>query len=201
MTKELSEFGKHSTYKDGIDSKCKACVNEYHRALWAKEPERHRTYNAKYKTEHKDIVVERNRLYRGSNPDKLNETRLKYRLSEKGAERARSYARSEQGKRSRRNAVQRHESTPMGIAKKRASTVKRRTSQMQRTPQWLDEDQNWMIQQAYELSELRSRMFGFRWHVDHVIPLQGKTVSGLHVPWNLRVIPWLDNQRKHNKVV
>jgi len=30
--------------------------------------------------------------------------------------------------------------------------------------------------------------------------LQGATVSGLHVPVNLQVIPWLDNVRKHNRV-
>lgn len=36
-------------------------------------------------------------------------------------------------------------------------------------------------------------------HVDHVIPLQGQNVSGLHVPENMRVIPALENIRKSNK--
>ena len=75
----------------------------------------------------------------------------------------------------------------------------RKISLIQRTPKWLTDDDLWMIEQAYELASLRTKMFGFKWHVDHVIPLRGKKVSGLHVPNNLRVIPWIENQRKTNK--
>lgn len=83
--------------------------------------------------------------------------------------------------------------------KVRADTVKRRTAKMKRTPAWLTEDDLWLIEQAYELAALRTKLFGFSWHVDHVIPLQGTVVSGLHVPTNLQVIPWIQNVSKANK--
>lgn len=83
--------------------------------------------------------------------------------------------------------------------KRAAYEAKRRATILQRTPRWLTEDDFWLIEQAYDIAKLRTEMFGFEWHVDHVVPLQGKKVSGLHVPINLSVIPGTDNCRKSAK--
>lgn len=93
----------------------------------------------------------------------------------------------------------RYKQTEKGKLTSLANDAKRRTAKMRRTPAWLTEEDYWMIEQAYELAILRSKMFGFKWHVDHVIPLQGKNVSGFHVPTNLQVIPWIENISKANK--
>ena len=83
--------------------------------------------------------------------------------------------------------------------KSAALVAKRRAAKLLRTPQWLTKDDFWMMEQAYELAKIRSKMLGFAWHVDHEIPLQGDNASGLHVPLNLRVIPWLENLSKGNR--
>jgi len=85
------------------------------------------------------------------------------------------------------------------LTNRNAKEIKRKTAKMNRTPAWLTEDDFWLIEQAYDLAAKRTQMFKFSWHVDHIIPLQGKIVSGLHVPLNLQVIPASINTSKQNK--
>ena len=83
--------------------------------------------------------------------------------------------------------------------KMQAIDARRRAAKLNRTPVWLTEDDFWMMEQAYDMAQKRTRIFGFSWHVDHIIPLQGKLVSGLHVPHNIRVVPAKENLRKGNR--
>jgi hypothetical protein len=68
-----------------------------------------------------------------------------------------------------------------------------------RIPEWVDKEHMWLIKEVYELAQLRTKQFGFPWHVDHIVPLQGELVSGLHVVENLQVIPGIENIKKKNK--
>jgi hypothetical protein len=80
-----------------------------------------------------------------------------------------------------------------------AYEANRRAIKLQRTPSWVGIEELWLIKEAYALSALRTKQFGFSWHVDHIVPLQGRYVSGLHVIENLQVIPGVDNISKHNR--
>ena len=82
--------------------------------------------------------------------------------------------------------------------KANARNAKRRAYKLQRTPHWLTEEEVFMIKEAYSLAKLREKTTGIKWHVDHIVPLQGDTVSGLHCPENLQVIPWSENISKKN---
>jgi hypothetical protein len=78
-------------------------------------------------------------------------------------------------------------------------TKNRQAAKLKRTPSWLSADDLDYIKCVYQLAAMLSKHGNEKWHVDHVIPLQGKTVSGFHVPSNLQVIPASDNSRKSNK--
>lgn len=80
-----------------------------------------------------------------------------------------------------------------------ANTALRHTAKMCRTPAWLTEEDKLYIRCLYQLSSMRTRESDIAWNVDHIVPLQGKNVSGLHVPWNLQVIPASINFRKNNR--
>jgi hypothetical protein len=77
-------------------------------------------------------------------------------------------------------------------------TKKRRADQMCRTPIWLTDIDKERMQNEYKLSALLTKLTNESWHVDHIIPLQGKTVSGLHTPSNLRVMKGVENISKGN---
>ena len=53
----------------------------------------------------------------------------------------------------------------------------------------------------YREARLLTKETGKRHEVDHIIPLQGKDVCGLHVPWNLQILVGKENTSKHNKVL
>lgn len=73
-----------------------------------------------------------------------------------------------------------------------AKCNKRRGVKLQRTPTWLTKEQLEAIKQIYKNCP--------SWAVvDHIIPLQGRNVSGLHVPWNLQYLTPEENKTKSNK--
>lgn len=97
------------------------------------------------------------------------------------------------------NTLKKYRQSLRGKAVKASLQQKRRASQLNRTPNWLSEDDFWLIQEVYELASLRTKLTGVQWHVDHIVPMQGTIVSGLHCPENLQVIPSIANVSKNNK--
>lgn len=69
----------------------------------------------------------------------------------------------------------------------------RRARVMQAVPPWSDRS---AIAKVYRAARDMTREFGFPWEVDHIVPLAGKTVCGLHVAANLAIIPMTENRRK-----
>ena len=80
-----------------------------------------------------------------------------------------------------------------------ALNAKRHSAKLKRTPPWLTDDHLSQMQTFYTKAKQLTVQTGIVHHVDHIVPLQGKTVSGLHVPWNLQVLTQSDNCSKSNR--
>lgn len=85
--------------------------------------------------------------------------------------------------------------TDVGRSKVNAWNASRRAARIRATPAWADQEKiEWFFRERVRLEQET----GIRHHVDHIIPLQGELVCGLHVENNLQVIPAVVNIRKRN---
>jgi hypothetical protein len=75
----------------------------------------------------------------------------------------------------------------------------RQEGQLQATPKWLTKEQKAAISTIYRKARQLTKLTGVKHVVDHIGPLNGKNSCGLHVPWNLQVIPETENLRKGRK--
>jgi 5-methylcytosine-specific restriction endonuclease McrA len=83
----------------------------------------------------------------------------------------------------------------------KASTNDRRRRHKNATPKWLTKEQKAEIRQMYLDALTTSKVTKVHYVVDHIIPIRGESVCGLHVPWNLQIITQEENLKKSNKLL
>lgn len=85
-------------------------------------------------------------------------------------------------------------------AKKAYYTALRRSLHKKATPKWLTKNQKQEMKQLYIWAKELRWLSDEPLHVDHIIPLENELVCGLHVPWNLQLLPRSENFKKGNKL-
>lgn len=166
----LEDFAQKNDARDGRQSRCKRCVNECNREKYADDPE--------VKTK-KDLRRVRRELEAdwGQRRAKELSSKREYMAQRMKTEAEKTYRATAKAARS--------------PAQKLCEMVFYRLRRSGHCPHWVKPKS---FLPFYELA----KSLGPEWSVDHVIPLRGVIVSGLHVPSNLQVIKGVANSRKHN---
>ena len=83
----------------------------------------------------------------------------------------------------------------------KAATNDRRRRHKNATPSWLSAEQKAEIRMIYKEAVRLCGEVPKSYAVDHIVPLMGKEVCGLHVPWNLQILTAAENFKKNNKLL
>ena len=135
--------------------------------------------------------------YSDANKSRISENGKKWREEnkEKHALRCKQWKldNAETHKQQKKESRQRNSSTA------NANNQRKIASQKERTPSWLTTKDLLIIKEFYKMVKEKTKATGVKYHVDHIIPLQGTNVSGLHCPSNLQVLTATENCMKSNK--
>jgi len=180
-----------------------------------KDPEARKAYQREYAQRNREKAYARVKEWRANNPEAVAEQNKRY--AEKYPEKMRvkaidwKYKNLEKARINNRTSAAKIRFEKPDVIKERksaysrknravinAAVARRKAAKLLRTPAWLD---------AVDLAEIEFtymwcsalRECGLDYHVDHIVPLQGETVSGLHVPWNLQILTAKENVSKRNR--
>lgn len=167
---------------------------EYLREWRAKNPEKQAAICKKYDEKNRDKRNAYAKQYRKDNPEKIKE--LAKSWAEQNPEKIKGYAVKAAKAWNERNPDYHSNFYKANKERYVAARARRRAAQESATPTWLTAIDKAMIQEMYDISEARYIQTGIKHHVDHIVPINGKGVAGMHVPWNLQVITAQENLSK-----
>lgn len=205
LFKPIQTFHKSKKYKDGRMPECWDCRrkkvkprHEYRKAWYWKNRDKCIEDSKKYYETHKIVCSERDRKYHQENKDKIREKSHQAYL--KNIEYYRQYNANYRKKNHEKLKIQKREWQKNSMASILHRGALRRAQKIHATPQWADKVK---IKQIYKEMRQHNILYPEKapWSVDHIVPLQGKIVSGFHVEYNLRIIPLAENVSKKNKLI
>lgn len=171
VDRPLELFSKCAANKDGLHRWCKECAKTAKKEWYAKNAESERQKAIKYHYENYE-----------KNKDKKIQNSHKWQ--------------SENRERYREIAKKCYQKTKH---KKFAWQALARAAKRNAVPKWINKELKQEIQKFYIEARTKTKETGINYEVDHIVPLMGENVCGLHVPWNLRVITRYENRSKANR--
>lgn len=184
--KPLSEFYKDSCKRDGFRGYCKSCDKATSAKYREGHPEQHKVAKARWLVANIDKNKATKSDYRSANIEKIKMYSAKWYSENLGKVKA---------------TTSKYRSTDAAKIIYAAHCSRRRARKLHATPSWDAELTEFAFAEARNLAVRREAATGIEWHVDHVIPLKGRTVCGLHVWNNFAVIPARENIRKGNRLL
>ncbi len=169
--KKIINYHKDSANSDGHKNVCKDCRRPLIRK-WSKE-------NVIY-----DPI--KSKQYYEANKDKYHQSSSKY---------------YNKNKKKCLDAQKKWQSKNKGLLNYHGATthLKKHKTRSGCIPKWLTKKhKNDMINIYQKASDIQAKT-GIKMHVDHIIPIHGINICGLHVPENLQIIPRYENLKKSNK--
>lgn len=199
--KPLTEFYKQARMADGHLNKCKECTKSDVLQHRAENIERIREYDRKRGMLPHRVAARAEYLKTDAGRSALDRGKNKY-LIEKRENRlstTKRYYQNNKDKHKQYAKKYRDENIDKVRTIKLIAQRYRESAKNSRTPKWLTTEDKQSIRTRYAEARWMTQRSGFKHHVDHIVPLKGVFVSGMHVPWNLRVIPARENCIKGNK--
>lgn len=183
--KLLSEFSKNKARKDGHISICKSCMNNV-----AKE----------YRDNNKEKIKLSQAGWRKNNSEYIKNKKAKYYSEYKSSinKKRSEYAKQYYCKNIELYKLANKKYRENNKDKVRAAKAARRFIEKKSSLLWLSDIHKSQILWYYTVAEMFTRQTGIPHEVDHIHPLKGNNFTGLHVPWNLRVIKRSENRSKKN---
>ena len=170
----FSSFNKDKSKKDGLRTTCSPCDIKYRAANKKRKSE----VNKEWYERNKEVEQMKRRKWREENRETCRSL-------------CRRWYKDNKERKAKSAAAYRKEKPGMALARCR----KYQAAKLQRTPPWSDMS---AIAEFYVEAKRLEELTGIQFHVDHIVPLQGELVSGLHVPANLQLLPAHENLSKSN---
>lgn len=178
-------------------------IKEYMRDWRSRNPD----YQKEWYEENREASLAYSAQWRADNAERVKQTQAEYRANNRERRNAQSTEYRNKNRAKMRALWSAY--TRNHPEKNATKSSKRRATQLQATPPWYTAEHDAQIEALHVERRRMNAETGRPHHVDHIIPLVAKAMvdgkwiqvaCGLHVPWNLRVMPGADNCRKSFKL-